>query len=94
MAKKQIRHWYSVPFVVDRGFEPLCPAWEAGILALRWIHHCCIASAKVEIFFYSANFFTKKMQKSVKIFIPSKKKVENRWELGVLRGVVSTIKRL
>ena len=25
-------------WVVDRGFEPLCRAWEARILALRWIH--------------------------------------------------------
>ena len=23
---------------MDRGFEPLCHAWEACILALRWIH--------------------------------------------------------
>ena len=51
-------------FVVDRGFEPLCPAWEAGILALRWIHHCCIASAKVGKIFYSPNFSAKNLQNS------------------------------
>ena len=39
-TRKKAVNFLTAFLVVDRGFEPLCPAWEAGILALRWIHHC------------------------------------------------------
>ena len=44
-------------FVVDRGFEPLCHAWEACILALRWIHHYAFAGANICTFFLLCKYF-------------------------------------
>ena len=67
---------WSRLLVVDRGFEPLCPAWEAGILALRWIDQFVLSfglfpfdTANIQPFFYSANFFAKKMHFFVFFFI-------------------------
>ena len=51
---------FFVSFVVDRGFEPLCRAWEARILALRWIHHFLFGDAKIRQVFIPCKFFEQK----------------------------------
>ncbi len=42
--------------VVDRGFEPLCHAWEACILTLRWIHRRIFVLQRYGLFSNLQNF--------------------------------------